>query len=720
MASSLTLKKILIIGHRWLALILAPLFLALTLSGAVLALKPVVEDLSSPPANTVTLSQVVSVLGQVDPRGQARAAFVSDGQVVVSSNGGDVAYDPATATPSTRQPGFDVFAVAKSFHKNLLLGLGWLVEIATYAMAAVLVAGPFLAWPRLRNTVMGWHMGLGWVLFPLALLTPVTAILMILGVGLPQIPGFTRGQQSLSLVRALEVVAPGVDPNSLTMVRKFKGGTVMIGLSDAPALVVSAKGEISPMPDVGWVKPVHEGTWGGTWSGLLNFAAALLLTGLMGTGLWSWWRRARLNRPARSQAMSADAVMVLFASQTGTAARVADGIAKALRAGGRAAESVSLAGVTPAQLEGRLSLLVVSTTGEGDVPDAARPFLERIADADLGGSRFALLALGDRRYAHFCGGGATVREALFAKGAREVLPWRQVDGEPGAVADEWLADLGMTISGSAAVEADVPVVLTLVGRRRLDDPQATDTNESWSLDLEAEAAHAFRPGDLLMVSAVPGHAERCYSIGSTNGTRITLTVGVARWVDAHGREHLGEASGYLCREIPLGTRINARLRRHHGFNPPEDASRPLVMVATGCGIAPFPGFIEERAAQVQRGPAWLIFGNRRETGDFLYGERLREWVANGVLTRLDTAFSRDPNGAYVQQRLVENGARLARYLLDDGGVLYVCGRASTIGQSIFVTLVDILIHDRAFDADQARRQVDLWRQNGTVRLDLFG
>ena len=78
------------------------------------------------------------------------------------------------------------------------------------------------------------------------------------------------------------------------------------------------------------------------------------------------------------------------------------------------------------------------------------------------------------------------------------------------------------------------------------------------------------------------------------------------------------------------------------------------MVGPGTGIAPFRAFLEERKATGAKGGNWLFFGAQKSSCDFFYKEELEVVPGEGVLTRLDTAFSRDQTyKIYVQTRMME-------------------------------------------------------------------
>lgn len=721
--------------HRWVALALTPVFVLVILSGAVLALKPALTAAPAP-STSVSAGELAGALARIDPRGQVSRVTVSPdaGTVTLASrqaDGPSGRFDIASGAPTAVQPGPDVFAVVLDLHKNLLLGLGIVVEIAAYAMTALIVMGLLLGLPRLRNTLAGWHLGIGWLALPLVLLAPLTGALMALHIGGAELPPVQPGPP-VALSAALSRVAEQGDDVAVLSARRFRGGSALVytaGPQGESVRMVQPDGSINMLTGgPGLVHELHEGTWGGAWSAGISFMGALALAGLTGTGAWGWWRRRR-----QQTAGSADAgasTLVAFGSQTGTAARLAEATAQALRQAGEKVACASLGVLQPAALAAyERTLLIVSTTGEGELPDPARRFMQQVSTADLAGSRFSMLALGDRRYANFCGGGEQLRDALLDQGARELAPIERADGEPGSAWRHWLDRvatlLGRSLADVEAPAADQTVSLTLVERQRLDDPAVAGLTETWQLSFApSDPSTQFRPGDLLLIAPTPEAAPRCYSIGSSSrvgDTLIRLTVSLHRWRDAAGQTRIGAASGYLCHDLPEGAQIRASLRAHPQFNPPEDMARPLILVAAGAGIAPFPGFLAEREAGPAAGPAWLFFGNRQRAGDFFYHDALARWQDKGTLTRLDTAFSRDPDdGAYIDRRLTAHGAEVYRWLEQAHGVLYMCGRSATLGHSVESALLGIIQTHGQRSAEAAGAKLQAWKQSGTVQVDVFG
>ncbi len=283
-------------AHRWLALLTAPMLLLIMLSGMVLAFKPVVEAGARPPVDVATLTHA---LDQADPQHRAGVmSLSSDGASFVLSARGRGALGEFDAQSGVRKgdAGFDIFGLARNLHTNLLVGAGWLVTLTTSVTVAVFVMGFLLGWRSLRNTLSGWHAGLGWLAWPLAALTPVTGLMMAFHLGTASLPDYQAGRP-LPLAKVIDIASQQVDLSKLTQVRSFRGGAVMLTVQDAPRAslyLVTSQGELLRSGGPGWVRMLHEGTWAGAFSGFFTFASTLPLLGLMLTGLLTWWRRHRL------------------------------------------------------------------------------------------------------------------------------------------------------------------------------------------------------------------------------------------------------------------------------------------------------------------------------------------------------------------------------------------------------------------------------------------
>lgn len=182
---------------------------------------------------------------------------------------------------------------------------------------------------------------------------------------------------------------------------------------------------------------------------------------------------------------------------------------------------------------------------------------------------------------------------------------------------------------------------------------------------------------------------RAFSLAGIDGARVRIAVAVERPGSATMRA--GVASGFLAERVAVGDRIDTVPMPNRAFRLPCDPTKPIIMVGTGVGVAPFRAFLIERARTAGAGPAWLFFGNRHEQGGFLYRADWQELSRAGALSRIDTAFSRDqPQKIYVQHLMRTHGAEIVRWLAG-GAVLYVCGDAEAMASDVRRAVHDVLV-----------------------------
>lgn len=458
-------------------------------------------------------------------------------------------------------------------------------------------------------------------------------------------------------------------------------------------------------------------------------AAASLLgawLALCAATVWRERRRLRAEQAAANRLLPADAtqppILVAHASQTGTAETLAWQTAQALQRAGHPTRITSLASVAEVDLAGvGRALFIVSTYGEGDPPDAAAPFARRVmakGDLALASLHYAVLALGDRTYANFCGFGRSLDDWLAGHGAQPMFKRIDVDnGNPAAIAD-WRHHLGR-MAGAATAAADARAWSTpgfdrwrLASRLHLNPGSAGEA--VWHVELAPAKPRPlpdWQAGDLfqVIVPADPEH-PREYSIASLPADgRIHLLVRLARRDDGQA----GLASGWLIEGLALDGEIDARIREHHGFRLGDNAGRPLILIGNGTGLAGLRGLLKARAAErLHRGssaPAWLIFGERNAAFDAFHDDDLERWTANGVLARCDRVYSRDQaERRYVQHRLAEAMDDVRRWVAD-GAAIYVCGSLEGMAAGV----------DDVLATGLGRDAVDELISTGRYRRDVY-
>lgn len=227
---------------------------------------------------------------------------------------------------------------------------------------------------------------------------------------------------------------------------------------------------------------------------------------------------------------------------------------------------------------------------------------------------------------------------------------------------------------------------------------------------------------------LPPMRARQYSISSSPLWRpdhVTLTVAVvdAPALSGNGR-YRGVASSYLGRLQP-GDRVSIAVRPSNArFHPPADPATPVIMICAGSGIAPFRGFLQDRAAQKiggqAVGDALLFFGTNHAEVDFLYHDELVAWEREGIVTVLP-AFTDQPDGdiTFVQHRVWAERTRVAEFFRR-GATVFVCGDGRAMAPAVRATLINIYRETTGAAEDAAQSWADLIeREHGRYVADVF-
>ena len=437
--------------------------------------------------------------------------------------------------------------------------------------------------------------------------------------------------------------------------------------------------------------------------------------------------------PAREAGGDA-AILVAHASQTGFAEQLALQTAEVLRAAGMAVRLVPLGRLTLAELH-RFSraLFVVSTTGEGDAPDSAVGFARRVMGSPASVAtdwttacwRWATAATATTaRFGH------ALESWLHRHGARAMFDLVPVDdGDEGALR-HWQHYLGVLSGSTEMADWSAPRYgrWQLVERRLLNagSPgapafhiamrcaegeaqwQAGDIAEVGPRNGPAEIARCLADTDLAcdapvvlenapltlaqalaglalphdeegratlrgraaqeLVDALAPLPHREYSIASLpSDGRLELLVRQTRHAD--GR--LGLGSGWLTEHAALGGDIALRVRINRSFHSPE-SDIPLILIGNGTGLAGLRAHLRGRAA-AGRHRNWLLFGERTRAHDYFHGGEIDGWLQDGVLARLDLAFSREAGRADMCSTAWPPRPTELQAWVADGAAIYVCG-----------------------------------------------
>ncbi len=470
----------------------------------------------------------------------------------------------------------------------------------------------------------------------------------------------------------------------------------------------------------------------------LIWAGAVLLLYTMFCGL-VWWRRSR-GRITQTTGRRGATHLIAYASQTGFAEYLAQQTAQAMGTK-QELRLLSFDDLTLADLQAAQQVLfIVSTTGEGDAPDCAARFMRQMAQAaQLDHVRYALLALGDRAYADYCGFGHHLDRWLKQSQAIPLFDVLELDNGDPETLKQWqdqLRQLGAVTADTAWQGPDFDAWM-LAQRQQLnpdssgspafhialrprfegamwqagDIAEIVPCNSAAAIETFLEKNGLSARDDLLLAlqsrQLPDGNGEslhgqtteavlaglkplpvRDYSIASLpQDGQIELLV----------REHhrpdgaLGIGSGWLISHLPLGQDVNLRIRVNRNFHA-EESDYPMILIGNGTGMAGLRAHLKQREI-LKRTRNWLIFGERNAAQDMFYREDLERWQDTGFLPELDLVFSRDQRERiYVQDRLRAR-AQLLRSWLDMGARIYVCGSLDGMAAGVDAALGEILGED---------------------------
>lgn len=214
---------------------------------------------------------------------------------------------------------------------------------------------------------------------------------------------------------------------------------------------------------------------------------------------------------------------------------------------------------------------------------------------------------------------------------------------------------------------------------------------------------------------------RLYSIASAQAeveSEVHITVGVVRY-DIEGRARAGGASSFLADRVEEEGEVRVFIEHNDNFRLPANPQTPVIMIGPGTGIAPFRAFMQQRAADGAEGKNWLFFGNPHFTEDFLYQVEWQRYVKEGVLNRIDLAWSRDQKEKiYVQDKLREQGAELWRWI-NDGAHIYVCGDARRMAADVEKALLEVIAEFGGMDLESADEYLSELRVERRYQRDVY-
>lgn len=498
--------------------------------------------------------------------------------------------------------------------------------------------------------------------------------------------------------------------------------------------------------------------------------------------------------------------VIVYGTETGNSKKVASNLLATFKKNKIQAKAIDVFQYDAAKLEKEsLVLFVMSTQGEGEFPQNAIPFYEKLkaSNANLNKVSFAVLGLGDSSYPLFSNAGILLDEVLAEKGAKRLLPLVKADVDFAETVSIWEADLQKAFQnlGSNVTNEVKPTYSTVSSGKKnylgkishkvvLND---TGSNkETYHIEIESDDEISYEPGDALglfpknkeaEIQAIAAYfgednysiladknirglskksleafsklfeieiidekanlldiiqkyqpkkvkleevivllhpiAPRLYSISSSSEAhdgQVHLTVSLNKF-KVNDEIKSGLASEFLA-EFPIDEPLEFYIHKNQNFRLPKDET-DIIMIGPGTGIAPFRSFLAERDATGAEGKNWLFFGEQHFVLDFYYQTEIQEWLTTGVLTKLDTAFSRDQERKiYVQDRIREKAKEFNSWL-ENGASIYICGQKNPMSQDVEKAIVEVIAKERNISESEAKQILEELENQGKYQKDVY-
>ncbi len=529
--------------------------------------------------------------------------------------------------------------------------------------------------------------------------------------------------------------------------------------------------------------------------------------------------------PSSPSALSGSTIV--YGTETGNSKKVAVDFSNRLKKQGIQSKIKSLDQYRLTDLSKESCLLVViSTQGDGEPPEAAKKFYDHIQQNQLSLNhlKYGVLALGDSAYPLFCKTGEDVDNRLNQLGAQRIIPIKKCDVDFESDANAWINDLINTAIASGA-DAVAPTVTakptaepkpakpgrkiyegTVVKSINLNDKGSN--KETYHVEITTEEPISYEAGDAIgvvaknnqtvvnkilellqlsgeeilqykdgsykardlftnklsiqylptrviqvyakmvdkeipsirmdladllriypadktldvqqLVSIIGTIIPRLYSISSSplahGENEVHLTVSRNTFnVDGHLRH--GLCSDYLS-TLKEGTTLQIYVQKNNAFKLPA-ADKDVIMIGPGTGVAPFRSFLFERDAQAATGRNWFFFGEQHFVSDFLYQTEMQSFLETGVLTKLNTAFSRDQeHKVYVQHRMQQHAAELFEWI-ENGASIFISGTKEPMSVDVEKTLISIIAQHKNIDEQKAVEYLGSLKESGRYHKDVY-
>jgi len=408
-----------------------------------------------------------------------------------------------------------------------------------------------------------------------------------------------------------------------------------------------------------WATVLHTGEGSALWSLVLGLGS-LAIPFLTVTGFVVYFKRPRTtikNQYSRNESK----YIVLVGTEGGTTLQFAQELHKQLLSAGKKSH-LALMNQYARFNKMRQLIVITATYGQGEAPATADNFIQLVKEnSQTQDFQFSVIGFGSTAYPNFCQFAHETYHVLkAAKNSTALHDVFTVNDQSFEAfhnwSKAWSESVGLTI------QLEKPKLVSNSNPSstfRVIDKAELSEDDTFLLSLKNLNGSSPISGDLLAVVPADGARERLYSIGRLS--RDTLLISIRR-------HHQGVCSNYL-HQLTQGEELSAAVVKNRNFHFPKDAKK-IILIATGTGIGPFLGMIQEN---LKKREIHLYWGARTSNSFNLYKDYIERAIQEEKLTGFKTAYSRNQSEKIYVQHLVQRDKDLFLGVLKSKGCVMICG-----------------------------------------------
>lgn len=346
-------------------------------------------------------------------------------------------------------------------------------------------------------------------------------------------------------------------------------------------------------------------------------------------------------------------------------------------------------------------IVLTSTYGQGDPPTNGSRFIPLFTKTKSNNPfNYAVVGFGSLSYPDYCKFAFDVDEHIQNSNEHtRLMDVHTVNNKSFESFSNWTTQWGDKIG----TQIQLPKNEIAIKRKKTKKFQVTyktiasnNPDDTFLVELKPSQNQSFSSGDLLAIYPKDDNTERLYSMAKVKNS-ILLSV---------KRHEKGVCSNYL-NNLKFEENLEAYIIKNKEFHYPKKAKQ-VIMIATGTGIAPFLGMIENNHKKQE---IYLYWGAKNKNSFALYEDIINRGLEEDRMTEYLPAYSRAGKTKVYVQNLIERDHKMITAALDNKGVIMICGSIA-MQQEVMEVL-------NKYSLSINKKPISHYKNNNQIRIDCY-